>query len=843
MTAEQTGDRSGQLNVVTIATILSTKLNQVGIDARFNYLGSTNGYLHILLESEHHAPDKKLCQAIVAETLQELDLSVALPENAELIGYQKGNLLPTWRSPLLTPQSPSWQTSLISNSPNSASSNTSTSSNSHTNHTHSHTQLGDRNGEGNIQTNIQTDHFLVCGLGNLGQQCVVYLKKFAWRGFEIKVTAIDQSKSQDWEIDRFPEMLDQLVIGDCRKDSVLQKAEIHRYRAILFVASDEGMNIEAAIAVRRLNPTACLVVRSSRKNLNQLLRQQLGNFVALDPAELPAAAYTVAGLGKNTLGFFNIGDRRFRVVEHRVKARDYRFDKFPATMLHRKDLRLLSLIDAAIPPEKMPDPTLRSFYQWQPDSRVQAGDTIVYIETADQLSGKRQSLDADEFVYAKPAQNIWHRCWQFLRGNWKQRLHQLWQWFNEHRTRMIVAIGLVLSFLLWAIGTLTLKLNVDSLTWQKAMSSGVILLLGGYGDVFGGLDEDPVPGWVKLVCFLITLMSLLFVLGILGLVADNVLSSRFDFWLRRPPVPKRNHVVLVGLGRVGLRIATLLQQSQQPLVGITANLDNPRLLPQTPLLVGNIIRELSRANLATAKSLIVVTDDQMLNLEVALMAKEAAIGGDRQINSVVRTYDQEFGDKLREILPEARTLCAYALSAQAFAGAAFGENILSLFRLNFNNRTILVTEFHIEPGDQLIGKILAEVAYGYGVVPIYYQKTWQSSIDEPTEFVMPSDDKRLHSGDRLVVLASIDGLRRIEHRQLTPPRRWRLMANAPLAPTLTLGAGNTLANISGCSLRRARSFIDNLPGQIELDLYDYQAQRLSRELGKQLPSLRLLPLD
>ena len=43
------------------------------------------------------------------------------------------------------------------------------------------------------------------------------------------------------------------------------------------------MNIETAIAARRLNPNVHIVVRSSRQNLNQLLKDQLGNFVALDP--------------------------------------------------------------------------------------------------------------------------------------------------------------------------------------------------------------------------------------------------------------------------------------------------------------------------------------------------------------------------------------------------------------------------------------------------------------------------------------------------------------------------------------------------------------------------------
>ncbi|WP_425218105.1 hypothetical protein [Tumidithrix helvetica] len=57
---------------------------------------------------------------------------------------------------------------------------------------------------------------------------------------------------------------------------------------------------------------------------------------------------------------------------------------------------------------------------------------------------------------------------------------------------------------------------------------------------------------------------------------------------------------------------------------------------------------------------------------------------------------------------------------------------------------------------------MAQIAYGFGVVPIFYQKFSPSTTTENTEFLMPSDDIRLNEGDRPIVLASISGLQRIE---------------------------------------------------------------------------------
>jgi hypothetical protein len=142
----------------------------------------------------------------------------------------------------------------------------------------------------------------------------------------------------------------------------------------------------------------------------------------------------------------------------------------------------------------------------------------------------------------------------------------------------------------------------------------------------------------------------------------------------------------------------------------------------------------------------------------------------------------------------------------------------------------------------LVNKLLAQVAYGYGVVPIFYQRGGLSMLmGDATEVFMPADDIQLHAGDRLIVLSSINGLRRIERGELTPPRRWRLNAGKPLNESFIHYSGNDLARISGCGLDQARTFMDNLPGSIELSLYDYQAHRLLQELNKQLPvTLKLI---
>lgn len=680
------------------------------------------------------------------------------------------------------------------------------------------------------------NHFIICGLGSLGQYCYDCLQQFATPAFPVQLTAIEVSQPEAWEVQGIAAALGaNLIIGDCRQASVLEQAGIGDCRAILLVTSDEATNVAAAIAARRLNPNVHLVVRSARQNLNHLLQEKLGSFVALNPTELPAPSFALAGLGEGTLGLFTIGDQQLRVVEHRITDADNRFLGVNAHQWPRRHQRLFSLIEPAsntqVPSRHacfFPASESRIFHQWRPDHTLGLGDCLVWAELVSRAAGSQGAIS-----HPRPRRKF---LWQLLNPlAWGRKFRASWAWLRGEARRWLIVRGLGLGLILWAISTLLLRFNVPQMTWQKAFFSGFILLLGGFGDVFGGLEPEDIPFWVMAFCLLVTLMALFFILGVLGLVTEQLLQSRFSFLKRRPPLPQASHVILVGFGRLGQQIADILLTIRQPLVIIGNSGDNTPPLT-IPYLSGDVIQTMGTANLATAKSIIFTSEDQMLNLEAALIATEQAQGN---LGLVIRTFDQLLSENLGDLLPGARSLCAYALAAEAFAAAALGENVLGLFRLQ--ERTILVTDYQVTVGDTLLGLGLAEVAYGYGVVPIFYEKQGETIGGERKQKFFPTDDMILGNGDRLVVLASIQGLQRIEQGKLIPPRLWRLWADAPLSSEVALDAGNVLTNISGCHLNQARDFIQSLPGTIELKLYDHQAYRLGQQLSHLL-TIRLYPV-
>jgi Trk K+ transport system NAD-binding subunit len=665
------------------------------------------------------------------------------------------------------------------------------------------------------------DRFLVCGLGSLGQHCIQMLELFARHEAEVRISAVDMAPPGEWESQDTPSLIDEIFVGDARKESTLMAAGILECRAVLLVTSNETANLAAAFTARRLNPAVRIVVRSSRTNLNELLETHMSNLVALEPTELSAPAFALTALGGSAAGFFQAGGFTFRVSEKVLRDDDDQFSGKEALRLHRRTHRLIS----ALPPTEKPaseSAPARSFYQWDADAVLAEGFRIAFVEAAPRSAPSSRSEAPRLLKTVKRA----------LSPSKGSRWQSFRNWLRAGRTRLAVLRGISVAALVWLAGTLILRFNIPGMTWKKAVSSGLVLMLGGFGDVLGGLERDVMPWWVLLCCLGMAMTSLFFVLGVFGLIAERLIETRFDLLGRRAVIPEKGHTVLVGLGRVGQRVARLLDsQMGEPLVALTRNVEDAVKVPGVPVLVGDVITELAHANVSSARCLIAVTDDEVLNLEAALIAEREAKKEGREIVTAVRAYDPEFAASLASLLPRTRGLCVNALSAEAFAAAAYGENIEGLFPLN--GRTILVAEFVLTGEDHLSGKLLAEISYGFRVVPVLYVPG--GGVLEPIP--LPPDDLRVKAGDRLFVLSSLEGLRRIERNEELPRSSWELSAQKPANAARNAEAINALCNVAGYSLKDATLFVGALPGSLRLELFDYQAHRL----GKQLTAL--LPVD
>jgi hypothetical protein len=90
---------------------------------------------------------------------------------------------------------------------------------------------------------------------------------------------------------------------------------------------------------------------------------------------------------------------------------------------------------------------------------------------------------------------------------------------------------------------------------------------------------------------------------------------------------------------------------------------------------------------------------------------------------------------------------------------------------------LLITEYHLQPGDTLVGCSLDQVSQGYGLVVMLH--TAPGGSPEP----LPREESQLQPGARLVVLATLEALHRVEQGEVRRPAWCLRIESAPAQPS------------------------------------------------------------
>lgn len=267
--------------------------------------------------------------------------------------------------------------------------------------------------------------------------------------------------------------------------------------------------------------------------------------------------------------------------------------------------------------------------------------------------------------------------------------------------------------------------------------------------------ERPV---LQVLFFVVPLIGLLVIVqGLLELsvlVGDRRHNERA--WCTVMASQMRNHIVLVGIGRLGYRTFLLLRRLGEEVVVIEANpscqfLEDVRR-DGSPLFVGDARREalLRDANIGSAKSIVVATDDDIANLEIALDARQV----NPEIHVIMRVFDQNMADKIRDGFGIRFAMSTTAISAPGFALKAVAPGIVGS---TIVDDTLLVTIRHeVRESGPLAGLTVADVMRKYSAGIVQYE-----GKDGVRSFY-PTPDTALRAGDVVLVQGPYDNLIELE---------------------------------------------------------------------------------
>lgn len=148
-----------------------------------------------------------------------------------------------------------------------------------------------------INPAAQAGHVIVCGLGRLGFGVVRLLKAQA----PLVVIDYDEHPHYADEPTMVAEPVVPVLKGDMTVKWVLQEAGVEAAAAVLMLTSDDTANLEAAMLVHELNPSAKIVMRinNSRiaRRLDSVLREAIGDCLRVIDPFVHAAPQFIEAIG------------------------------------------------------------------------------------------------------------------------------------------------------------------------------------------------------------------------------------------------------------------------------------------------------------------------------------------------------------------------------------------------------------------------------------------------------------------------------------------------------------------------------------------------------------------
>jgi voltage-gated potassium channel Kch len=198
---------------------------------------------------------------------------------------------------------------------------------------------------------------------------------------------------------------------------------------------------------------------------------------------------------------------------------------------------------------------------------------------------------------------------------------------------------------------------------------------------FGDINLHQSPGWLKLfgvglmfagVLLIAVTASLLAVFVVTG-TADQL---RNEFRARR----LRNHVVVCGLGSVGMAVARDLHERGNRVVVIDPKADDElhrETNPRCPVIVGDATRPviLHRAGIERARALVACTSNDALNLEIGLTAQSVAETSrdGRPLRLVLRCFDTDVARRIHAVSDNYTLLSEAKIAADVFVRRALAD--------------------------------------------------------------------------------------------------------------------------------------------------------------------------
>jgi Trk K+ transport system NAD-binding subunit len=542
-------------------------------------------------------------------------------------------------------------------------------------------------------------HVVVCGLNSIGYKILCLLRQQ-----NAQVIGINDAALPDE-----PE----LTIGDYRSPETLFRAGIQSARTLIIANNDDALNLDIVMQARLLNPQIRIISRLFNSNLGERLDQSIPEHTTMSVSDIAAPIFVFAAMGNRAIGQLHLVQQTWPIYEEFIHDRHPWYNISLREIWDDQNRMLISYLTA--------DREFNLVEAISLDQRLQVGDRLI-VGTLPQI------LTPEASWFKKRKQALDARV---------QRLgQQLWRFQQHGRSTPIAILILLVMFLIVALTYAYLLSGKASIIDALYFSVGIITGVGG---------PEWIAQYASTITKAVTAIMMIVGAGALGmcyaLLNDLVLSSRFRQFWDVALVPKGNHYIICGLGGIGVRIATQLQAQGHEVLVIERDSQNRFLnmarAQNIPVILGDgaLSDTLHAANLPEAAALLTVASDDMVNLEIALTAKNIS----PKLLIVVRSQNPEQAQCMQQVFDFAAVLSPPDLAAPAFAAAALGGKVFGSGMIG--DSLWIAVSLLVTPAHPFCDRCIQEVAITADLVPMYLESQGKTIHGEHllTAHLQPQD--------------------------------------------------------------------------------------------------------
>ena len=231
--------------------------------------------------------------------------------------------------------------------------------------------------------------------------------------------------------------------------------------------------------------------------------------------------------------------------------------------------------------------------------------------------------------------------------------------------------------------------------------------------------------------------------------------SRNKEWEMAVASTLNKHVILVGLGHLGYRVALKLHETGEQISVIEFNTNTDTLSAVRELGIPVIHDDATRptalesANIKNARAIILASQNDAMNLQIALKARSM----NSNIKVVIRIFDEDFAHALQEQFGFI-ALSATEMAAPVFAAAATGTDVTN--SISIEGQLLSLARIITSEDASFKNKTVGYVEDFYHVSIVLIRHDHQSEMH-------PTDKCPIRAGDTLAVLGGPDELLRLLH--------------------------------------------------------------------------------